>query len=304
MIKRTLYFGNPAYLRLKEKQLKVMKPKDSAEAASIPIEDIGVLVMDHSQITMTNALLSSLIENNVAVIACDSSHHPRGLFMPLEGHILQSKRFKYQLEASEPLKKNLWAQTVHAKVLNQAGLLDLFSLNSKRLYSLLPQIKTGDSENVEGRAARVYWPLVTKDDGFVRDRYGFPPNSQLNYAYAILRAAMARALVSSGLLPALGIFHKNQYNAYCLADDIMEPYRPFCDRIVMKMYKKDELEFNELSKEQKAEILKVLTEDVKIGKRKSPLMVAISRTTNSLSECFEGKRRKIIYPKFYESASI
>ncbi|MFW5983104.1 MAG: type II CRISPR-associated endonuclease Cas1 [bacterium] len=304
MIKRTLYFGNPAYLRLKEKQLKVMKPKEKEEAASIPIEDIGVLVMDHQQITLSNALLSALIENKVAVIGCNGSHHPSGLFLPLEGHILQSKRFKYQLQASEPLRKNLWAQTVHAKVLNQAALLDVFSLNAKQLYALLPQIKTGDSENVEGRAARVYWPLVTRDEAFVRDRYGFPPNSQLNYAYAILRAAVARALVSSGLLPALGIFHKNQYNAYCLADDIMEPYRPFCDQVVLNMYKRDELEFNELSKYQKAEILQVLTEDVKIGKRKSPLMVAISRTTNSLSECFEGKRRKIIYPKFYESAGI
>ncbi|MDA3910886.1 MAG: type II CRISPR-associated endonuclease Cas1 [Bacteroidales bacterium] len=302
MIKRTLYFGNPSYLRLKDKQLKVMKPKESEETASVPIEDIGVLLMDHPQITLSNALLAALIENNVAVIGCDNSHHPTGLFLPLEGHILQSKRFKQQVEASEALRKNLWAQTVHAKVLNQAKLLELSNINPKQLYTLLPQIKSGDSQNIEGRAARIYWPLATQDNSFVRDRYGFPPNSQLNYAYAILRASVARALVSTGLLPTLGIFHKNQYNAYCLADDIMEPYRPFCDQIVLKMYSQNELEFNELSMEQKTEILKLLTADVLIGKKKSPLMIAINRTTYSLVECFEGNRRKILYPTFYESS--
>lgn len=302
MIKRTLYFGNPAYLKLKNKQLKVMHPKESEEQASIPIEDIGVLLMDHQQITLSNALLAALIENNVAVIGCDQSHHPTGLFLPLEGHILQSKRFKNQLEASEALKKNLWAQTVHAKVTNQAKLLETFGVNPKQLYALLPQIKSGDSQNVEGRAARIYWPLATQDDTFVRDRYGFPPNAQLNYGYAVLRATVARALVSSGLFPTLGIFHKNQYNAYCLADDIMEPYRPFCDEIVLKMHLKNELEFNGLTKEQKTEILKLLTADVLIGKKKSPLMVAINRTTHSLVECFEGNRRKILYPTFYESS--
>jgi CRISP-associated protein Cas1 len=304
MIKRTVYFGNPAYLRLKNKQLKVMKPNENEESASIPIEDIGVIVLDHQQITISNGLLASLLENNVAVIGCDKTHHPTGMFLPLEGHILQSKRVKHQLAASEPLKKNLWAQTVYAKVKNQAKLLELSGVNAKQLHALLPQIKTGDSDNVEGRAARIYWPLITRDDTFVRDRYGFPPNSQLNYAYAILRAAVARALVSSGLLPTLGIFHKNQYNAYCLADDIMEPYRPFCDKIVLNMYNKEELEFNELSTEQKAEILKLLTEDVLIGKKKSPLMVAINRTTHSLYECYAGDRRKLIYPEFYEPRCI
>lgn len=300
MIKRTLYFGNPAYLRSQNKQLKVMLPNEE-ETASIPIEDIGVILLDHPQITLSNALLANLLENNVAVIGCDNSHHPTGMFLPLDGHILQSKRFKYQLEASEPLRKNLWSQTVHAKVQNQADFLELSGINGKQLYKLIPQIKTGDSDNVEGRAARIYWPLITNNTSFIRDRYGFPPNSQLNYAYAILRATVARALVCSGLLPTLGLFHKNQYNAYCLADDIMEPYRPFCDQIVMNMYHEDELEFNELSKEQKAEILKLLTSDVLIGKKKSPLMVAVSRTTHSLYECFAGERRKLIYPRFYES---
>ncbi len=300
MIKRTLYFGNPAYLSLRNKQLRVNKP-DEETTVTVPIEDIGVMLLDHKQITVSNALLTALIDNNVALIACDHTHHPTGLFLPLEGHVLQSKRFKYQLEASEPLKKNLWAQTVRAKVVNQASLLEIFGISSKRLQPLIPQVKTGDSENVEGRAARIYWPLIAKDKCFLRDRDGLPPNAHLNYAYAVLRATVARALVSSGLLPTLGIFHKNQYNAYCLADDIMEPYRPFCDQAVMQMYYNGSIDYQGISQAHKIEMLKILTADVVIGQKKSPLMVAVNRTTHSLYECFSGKRRKLLYPKFYDT---
>lgn len=301
MIKRTLYFGNPFYLRRKDKQLKVLKPKENIELASIPIEDIGVVLLDHPQITMSQALLSYLIDNNVAVISCNENHHPVGLFLPLDANSVQSERFKVQIEATEPLKKQLWSQTVAAKIYNQARLLERLDIDAKRLHALTPQIKSGDSENVEGRAARIYWSLLLRDEGFIRDRFGSTPNSQLNYCYAVLRATVARALVSSGLLPTLGIFHRNKYNAYCLADDIMEPYRPFCDEVVMEMYHNGELDSDGLTKEQKGNLLKVLTSDVEIGGRKSPLMVAISRTTSSLYECFEGVRRKIVYPEFYES---
>ncbi len=301
MIKRTLYFGNPAYLRRQDQQLKVLQPQEKKELASIPIEDIGVMVLDHPQVTMSQALLSTLIDANVAVISCNEKHHPVGLFLPLAGNSLQSERFKVQIDASEPLKKQLWAQTVGAKVENQAKLLERLGKDAKRLFALLPQIKSGDSENVEARAARVYWQVLLGEDDFVRERFGKAPNPQLNYCYAILRAAVARALVSSGLLPTLGIFHRNKYNAYCLADDIMEPYRPFCDEVVLSMYYKGEFVSDELNTEQKAKLLSLLTADVVIGGKKSPLQVAISRTTNSLYECFAGDRRKILYPDFYES---
>lgn len=304
MIKRILYFGNPAYLRRQDKQLKVLQPKEKKELASIPIEDIGVVVLDHPQITMSQALLSALIDANVAVISCNEKHHPVGLFMPLAGNSLQSERFKVQIDASEPLKKQLWAQTVAVKVENQAKLLERLDKDAKRLFALVPQVKSGDSDNIEGRAARVYWQLLLGEDDFVRERFGKAPNSQLNYCYTILRAAVARALVSSGLLPTFGIFHRNKYNAYCLADDIMEPYRPFCDEVVLPMYYKGEFNSEELNTEQKAKLLSVLTVDVEIGGKKSPLLVAISRTTNSLYECFAGDRRKILYPDFYESRSL
>lgn len=304
MIKRTLYFGNPAYLRRQDKQLKVLKPQERKEVASIPIEDIGVVVLDHPQVTMSQALLSELVLNNVAVLSCNEKHHPVGLFMPLAGNSLQSERFRIQIAASEPLKKNLWAQTVAAKVFNQADILEQMGKDAKRLHALIPQIKSGDSDNIEGRAAKVYWDLLLGDDDFVRERFGKAPNPQLNYAYALMRAAVARALVSSGMLPTLGIFHRNKYNAYCLADDVMEPYRPFCDQLVLPMYYNGEFTSEDLTTDQKAKLLGVLTSDVLIGGKKSPLMTAISRTTNSLFECFAGERRKILYPDFYESRSF
>lgn len=298
MIKRTLYFGNPAYLHKNLQQLKVIKPDDNTEIGSVPIEDIGAILLDNPQITITHALLAALVERNVAIISCDDKHLPVGLMLPLDGNTLQTERFKFQIEASEPLKKNLWSQTVKAKVENQAEVLRLAKIDNKRLLALIPQIQSGDPDNIEGRAAAIYWKLLFDDLPFVRDRFGTMPNAHLNYGYAIVRAIVARALVSSGLLPTLGIHHSNKYNAYCLADDIMEPYRPFVDWIVYQMISNGEIDNDELSRDQKAKLLSIASVDVIIDSRKSPLMVAMPRTTNSLVEAFDGSRRKIIYPQF------
>lgn len=298
MIKRTLYFGNPAYLHKKDQQLKVAEPETRAEKATIPLEDIAVVLLDHPQITLTHALMADLIERNVALISCDSLHLPTGLMLPLDGNHVQTERFRIQISASEPLLKNLWAQTVKAKIGNQAAMLERAGIDNKKLIALMPQIKSGDPDNTEGRAASVYWKLVYGDNGFTRNRYGVEPNAHLNYGYAVLRAMTARALVSSGMLPTLGIHHQNKYNAYCLADDIMEPYRPFCDELVYEMFTSGMIQSEEITREQKAKLLTIATCDVTIDRKKSPLMVALSRTTNSLFECFEGTRRKIIYPDF------
>jgi CRISP-associated protein Cas1 len=298
MIKRTLYFGNPAYLHKNLMQLKVMNPADNSELGSIPLEDVGVVVLDNPQITITHALMAALIERNVALISCDEKHLPVGLMLPLDGNTIQTERFRLQIDASEPLKKNLWAQTVKAKIENQAKVLQLAGIDDKRLLALVPQIQSGDPDNIEGRAASVYWKLLFEELPFVRDRFGLMPNAHLNYGYAILRAIVARALVGSGLLPTLGIHHSNKYNAYCLADDIMEPYRPFCDLIVYQMVKNEEITNDDLSKEHKAKLLSIATVDVMIDGKKSPLMVGLPRTSNSLFECFDGSRRKIIYPEF------
>jgi len=298
MIKRTLYFGNPAYLHKNLKQLKVINPSDNSELGSVPIEDIGVVLLDNPQITITHALMAALVERNVALISCDEKHLPVGLMLPLDGNTIQTERFRTQIEVSEPLKKNLWAQTVKAKIENQAAVLQLAGIENKRLLSLIPLIQSGDPDNVEGRAASVYWKLLFDDLPFVRGRFGAMPNAHLNYCYAILRALVARALVGSGLLPTLGIHHSNKYNAYCLSDDIMEPYRPFCDWIVYRMVEKGEISGEEITREHKAKLLTIVSVDVSIENKKSPLMVGLPRTSNSLVECFEGSRRKIIYPGF------
>jgi CRISPR-associated protein Cas1 len=300
MIKRTLYFGNPAYLRMKDRQLKVIDPETNSEKASVPLEDIAVLILDHPQLTLTHALMADLIERNVALISCDSHHLPSGLMLPLDGNHVQTERFQKQIKASEPLLKNLWAQTVKAKIENQAALLKRLNFDNKRLLAFIPQIRSGDPENMEGRAASVYWKILYEEHDFKRERYGTEPNPHLNYCYAILRAIVARALVSSGLLPTLGIFHRNKYNAYCLADDIMEPYRPFCDELVYEMFCNGEIGSEELTRAHKARLLSIANCDVLIDGKKSPLMVAMSRTTNSLFECLEGTRRRIVYPGFID----
>lgn len=298
MIKRTLYFGNPVYLHKNLQQLKVIKSDDNIELGTIPIEDIGAVLLDNPQITITHALMAALLERNVAIISCDSKHLPIGLMLPLNGNTLQTERFRTQIEASEPLKKNLWAQTVKAKIENQAEVLCKAGIDNKKLMVLVPQIQSGDPDNIEGRAASVYWKLLFEEHNFTRNRFGEMPNAQLNYGYAILRALVARALVGSGLLPTLGIHHSNKYNAYCLADDIMEPYRPFVDWIVFSMLKNDEINDDEITREQKVKLLSIASVDISIDGKKSPLMVGLPRSTNSLVECYDNVRRKIIYPEF------
>lgn len=296
MIKRTLYFGNPAYLKTRSEQL-IVELQDTGELKSMPIEDIGLLILDHQQITITQSVLAKLLANNTAVITCDETHHPAGMFLHLNGHSLQSQKFKAQLEATSPLKKQLWQQTVVCKIENQAALLKLQRADHQLLLTYAKSVKSGDGENHEAKAAAYYWKRIFPVElNFRRERYGPPPNNLLNYGYAILRAVVARSLTASGLLPTLGIHHRNQYNAYCLADDIMEPYRPFVDKIVCQIIRGNG-QYLEMSPSIKKEILNLPVIDVTIDGQKSPLMNAVQRTTASLSRCFEGTARKIIYPE-------
>jgi CRISP-associated protein Cas1 len=300
MIKRTLYFGNPAYLKTKDEQL-IFENSHTGEITKIPIEDIGVLITDHQQITITQALLAKLLANNVAFITCDNTHHPTGLLLNLDGNTLQSQKFKAQIEATAPLKKQLWQQTITAKINNQAAVLKAINIKTNNMHNWAAEVKSGDSENHEATAAAYYWKHVFTHtavaDTFKRERFGPPPNNLLNYGYAILRAVVARNLVGSGLLPTLGIFHKNQYNAYCLADDIMEPYRPFVDKVVVHITTMNG-NFLEMTTDMKKQLLQIPAMDVIINNEKSPLMVAVQKTTASLAKCFEAKTRKILYPEF------
>ena len=297
MIKRTLFFGNPAYLSTTNEQLKVAFPDESREAVTVPIEDVGVLVLENAQITISNKLLEKLVQNNVAVFHCNSQHLPIGMLMPLNGHSEHSERLRHQLQASVPLKKNLWQQTVQAKIRNQAGHMDMRGIPCKRMNGWAKDVLSGDSQNHEARAAAFYWQNIFPIPYFNRYRNGVPPNHLLNYGYAILRGLTARALVSSGMLPVLGIHHHNKYNAYCLADDIMEPYRPYVDTLVGDMvYFGKPIE--ELTTDVKRELLQLVVMDVTIDGKKSPLMNAMSRTTASLYACFSGEARKIMYPDY------
>lgn len=296
MIKRTLYFGNPAYLKTRNEQL-VIELQESGEIRLTPIEDIGLLILDHQQITLTQGLIAKLLAYNVGLVTCDASHHPTGLLLNLDGNKLQSQKSQAQLEASVPLRKQLWQQTVIAKISNQAAVLHSRRVDERPLLKYAGAVKSGDSENHEAQAAVYYWKnLFPEFLAFKRERFGDPPNNLLNYGYAILRAVVARSLVASGLLPTFGIHHRNQYNAYCLADDVMEPYRPYVDKIVCHIVGMNG-RFLEMSPSMKKELLGIPSIDVSIDGQKSPLMNAVQRTTASLSSCFEGKSRKLLYPQ-------
>lgn len=317
MIKRTLYFGNPAYLSLRAGQLVIRLPEsrcaevledvaeeadesspdcDRRPAKTVPVEDIGVVILDHRQITVTQGLLEALIDNNCAVVTCGSNHLPVGLMLPLYCNTIQNERFRQQLDSSLPLKKQLWQQTVQSKIHNQAAVLKYVTGEVHRNMVVWEgQVKSGDTDNMEARAAAYYWKTVFPGNpDFIRGQFEDFPNNLLNYGYAVLRAVIARALVGSGLLPTLGIHHHNRYNAYCLADDIMEPYRPYVDRLVYDIVSSGAS--LELDKEMKVKLLSIPTLEVNIGGHRSPLMVAASQTTASLAKCFNGENRKIIYP--------
>jgi CRISP-associated protein Cas1 len=314
MIKRTLYFGNNAYLHTKDEQLVVDFADKDKPQAKVAIEDIGVVILDAYQLTISQNLLSKLLHNNVALISCDEKHMPQGLMLNLDGNTLQQERFSVQLGASLPLKKQLWQQTVKAKIQNQAALLrklhgngdiDLAEYPFENMDYWESNVKSGDPDNYEGRAAAFYWKNIFSDiiKDFKRGRFEMEPNNLLNYGYAVLRATVARSLVASGMLPTLGIHHHNKYNAYALADDVMEPYRPYVDEIVRCIVEKyyterwSEQGF-ELRPELKVELLKIPGIDVLIDGERSPLMIATQRTAASLNQCFEGSHRKVLYPQF------
>ncbi len=301
MIKRTLNFGNPAYLSKKDNQLTIKFPTKKGEVEkdviTIPIEDIGIVILENPQITISHKLLASLIENNVAVVTSDSKYRPNGLFLNLDGNTLQSEKFNAQINASEPLKKQLWQQTITAKIKNQAALLADRDVAVRNMMTWARKVRSGDPDNYEARAAAYFWANIFIDiPDFKRGREEAEPNNLLNYGYAILRAIVARSLVGSGLLPTLGIHHHNKYNAYCLADDIMEPYRPFVDSLVVDIVESGE-DYEEMTTAIKKQLLTIATVDVTVGNKQGPLMVAMQRTTASLAKCFEGKSRKILYPQ-------
>lgn len=298
MIKRTLYFGNPAYLHLNQKQLVVeLKEKPNIQRF-VPIEDIGVIVIDHPQISVSHGLANALINVNAAILWCDDKHLPNGLVLPMTANHTYTEKLRYQIDASLPLKKQLWKQTVQSKITNQGALLESLGIDATPMYRWAKKVASGDPDNYEAQAAHWYWEkLFGSESYFTRSRYGMPPNHLLNYGYAILRSIVARSLVGSGMLPAIGIFHRNKYNPFCLADDIMEPFRPFVDKLVYDIYVRMGANIPEdLTTELKQELLQIPVMDIVIESKNSPLMVGMHKTSSSLMACFEGEERKIKYP--------
>ena len=295
MLYRSIYIGNPAYLKLKDKQLKVTDPETKEEKGSIPIEDIGLLMLDHYQITLSNQLIQELMKNNVILISCDERHLPLAGMLPFSGNTLFSERVKTQIEVSEPLKKQLWKQTVECKIQNHLKVLEQLGKYAYPMYEYLKEVKSGDTTNMEGIAAQHYWKYLIDND-FLRDRFGDYPNPFFNFGYGVLLSIIARALVDTGLLLVLGIFHRNKYNPYCLASDIMEPYRPIADLLVMKWLQLHP-EKQSLDKESKTFLLQIATQDVNIEKLVRPLIVGVKMTASSLLKCYTGEKRQISYPE-------
>lgn len=299
MLKRTLLVETKNSITTKNLQLVI---KSETKESSIPIEDIGFLVLDHPEIYISIPALNLLTENNTAVIICNTQHLPNGMFLSLDSHHIQQEIFRYQIEASAPLKKQLWQQTIKEKILNQGKLLEL-TLNEKNHFEFLAsKVASGDTSNMEGVAAQQYWrvfPVSEVESGLKRERFGNYPNNFLNYGYAILRAAVARALAGSGLLCTLGIHHRNKYNAFALADDIMEPYRPLVDEKVIEVMKK--YDDQELTTAIKRDLLELLTRTVYFKDEKSPLMVGLQKTASSLQQCYMGDRKKIKYAALWNS---
>ena len=294
MIKRTLFFSNAVCLTLKNKQL-IIQNKEILEEASIPIEDIGFVIIENNQAYISIPVINALAENNSAVIFCNDKHLPFSMNLPLDCNTTQNQFFAAQIQAKLPVKKNCWKQIVERKIRNQAKVLEKNNVNSMKLKKFAADVKSGDTTNREAMAAKLYWDLLI-DKEWTRSRFGEYPNNLLNYGYAILRAATARALTGSGLLPTFGIHHHNKYNAYALADDIMEPYRPFIDDEILE-YKKIN-SAKEITIEFKKRILQVLTRDVSIGKVTRPLMIALTVTSSSLAKVLGGESEKLILPDF------
>ena len=296
MLKKTLLIENKSSIISKNLQLVI---KSETREGTVPIEEIGFIILDHPEIYISMPAMNLLIENNSAVIICNRNHLPNGQFLNLNSHHIQQEIFKNQIEASLPLKKQLWQQTIIEKITNQGILLQKITGQKNTLDFLASKVLSGDSSNMEGVAASQYWKsfFETTDIAFKRERFGDYPNNFLNYGYAILRAATARALSGSGLLNTLGIHHKSKYNAFALADDIMEPFRPIVDEKVAEIMQN--YSEQELNTAIKAELLQILTRTVYFKEEKSPLMVALQKTASSLQQCYTGDRKKIKYPKLW-----
>ena len=294
MIKRIVEISEAAS-NLKVRYGQLIVSRNGQQVSSIPCEDIGVLLVDHQGVTYTHSVFTELLRCGAVVVLCGGNHHPAGMLLPIESNTVQTERFKFQIEAKEPVKKRLWQQIVRAKIKHQAKLAGRDSEVYKSLMVLREQVRSGDPENIEAQASKKFWPVFIGDADFRRDINGPAPNNLLNYGYMVMRAAVARALCSAGLLPSLGIHHRNRYNAFCLADDVLEPFRGFVEAKVREICQSGDFD-GELDQQTKAKLLEVLYEPMTIAGFEGPLMVGLHRTAASLVRCFAGEQKEIDLP--------
>jgi len=295
MIKRIVEISSArTHLSVKYGQLVIRE--NGQELSRIPCEDIGVLLVDHQGTSYTHCVFTELLRCGAAVVLCGGDHHPAGMLLPIESNSVQTERFREQIGVKEPVKKRLWKQIVRAKIRHQAKLAGKDSDVYKALMALRERVRSGDPENIESQASRKFWPVYLQDVQFRRDINGAPPNNLLNYGYMVTRAAVARAICSAGLLPSLGIHHRNRYNAFCLADDMLEPFRGFVEAKVREICETEGVP-GELDQRIKARLLEVLYEQVNIAGYKGPLMVGLHRTMASLQRCFAGEQKCVDLPE-------
>jgi len=291
MIKRTVEISQqPAHLTVQLDQLLVQRNGDTV--GRIPCEDLGMLLVDQPAVTYTHHALTRLMEFDAAVVVCGRNHLPAGILLPLADHSQVVWRVQLQVDVPKPLVKQLWKQLVQAKIRAQAANLAPGPART-RLLEIARHVRSGDPANAEGQAARFYWPALFSETAFRRDPDGAPPNNLLNYGYAVVRAALARAIVAAGLLPALGLKHCNRANAFCLADDLIEPLRPLVDARVREMLSQGD---RELSPGVKAKLLALLAEPVVLRNEQGPLLVNLHRFVASLVACYEGNAKQLDIP--------
>jgi len=263
---------------------------------TIPLGEVAVLLLAQPQVVLTEAVLAGLAAAGGMLVPCDAKHMPAGMLLPLEAHFTQGERFALQAQASLPVRKRLWQSVVKTKIRAQARVLTELNGHDSGLSELLPRVRSGDPANVEAEASRRYWPALFADPRFRRDRYGDNQNRLLNYGYAVLRAIVARAVCAAGLHPCLGLHHHNRYDAFALADDLMEPFRPMVDRVTAAYchkYGADAL----LDKAAKAALIGALMRRLDVGGESRTLFDVAQRTAASLAAVFAGERRTLVLPE-------
>ena len=284
MAKQTLVIETAKELSLRGGMI-VIADRQSGEEILRPLEDVKMIIVDHHSVRLTMPLLIRLANNNVAVVICDEKHMPTTMMLDLESNTQQSLRFQKQISASVTTKKQLWKQIIEAKIVNQSLLLEKLGKGKNTLICYARNVKSGDSSNREGVAARVYWKTLL-GNGFIRDRFGEPPNSLLNYGYTLLRSLVARNLMNAGLLPTIGINHHNRYNAFPLADDMMEPYRPYVDLKVIELMGRGIVE---VCREAKKELLEMTYDVIPTN--------AIMMSASTLADVYQGIGKIVVFPK-------